>query len=148
MSYTLKGLNKKEFSFNHFVYPLILTGAKKYGWEPMGVYLGELQIKYFKLPDVRYGKGDIQVYLSNGHQRIEKKDALNLKVALEKALSDDYAFNEERLKDKNMIKNIFNFFCNKKDTEIFVTTFTKEEMQKQVKEFIKFLGKCGGFITT
>ena len=83
MGYDLSNRNG-EFRFTGEGYSMALDLAKLYGWEPQGI-TGE---------DSRGG------YFSNDGQRVENEDALNIALALERALEDiPEAIIEERTEE-------------------------------------------------
>jgi hypothetical protein len=146
MGYDLKGSNGNEFRFNVFTFSPILLGAMQYGWKPMGVYPTEIDKEYLEIEDERVGEGDIRLYLSNDYRHVGYDDADNLKVALQKALDDDYSFDMRHEKDEKMKKGLSAFLgIEDKDTTIEFPTFTKKQFQEQAKKFIKFLDEADGF---
>jgi hypothetical protein len=146
VGYDLRGANGNEFRFNVFTFSPVLLAAMQYGWKPMGVYPDEIDRRHFNLPDERIGEGDIKVYLTNGYQEVGFDDAENLKVALQKALDDDYSFEMRHENDEKM-KNMLSAFIGIEDGDAVIEFpgNTKKKFQEQTRRFIKFLDEADGF---
>jgi hypothetical protein len=147
MGYDLTGKSGNEFRFNVFSFSPVLLAAIEYGWEPKGVYPDEIDRRHYKLDYVRVGEGDVKVYLTNGYQEVGSDDAQNLKVALQKAIDDDYSFDMRHENDEKM-KGILNAFLGIEDEDATIEfpNNNKERFQEQTKRFIEFLDKADGFI--
>ena len=125
--------SKGFFRFNFYEWRCVLTLAKHYGWEPMGTVMPEETAKLLmgdRGSDEEGVQGFIQNwegnYDSNSHQLVVKEDALNLALALMKAM--------EVLPDERSI--VDEFSTNVSIDDIKNSSCSDEDIMSAVAEII------------
>jgi hypothetical protein len=140
--------DKSEISFNFFDWGHVLELALHYGWTAIGTEQRDLE-------NYKDWNGS---YTSSDWQYVLPEDAINIAIALEKALMDipdidlSGPLNSGFIVDGNSIGDLGNaIFDHEKlhrglPVELLLKKFSGEGSKKHIRRFIAFCNEGSGFI--